>query len=93
MTKGVTSSPYPARTWGKDAARDFDEKAVLERKRRGIISGCLSHLAIRIFQITSLASLDGLDGNLGQRSVPYAPSQIAGGSSLVVTEQGISIGD
>jgi hypothetical protein len=29
-----------------------------------------------------------LDGNLGQRSVPYAPSQIAGGSSLVVTEQG-----
>lgn len=29
-----------------------------------------------------------LDGNLGQRSVPYAPSQIAGNSSLVVTEQG-----
>ncbi len=29
-----------------------------------------------------------LDGNLGQRSVPYAPSQIAGDSSLVVTSQG-----
>lgn len=29
-----------------------------------------------------------LDGSLGQRSVPYAPSQIAGNSSLVVTPQG-----
>jgi hypothetical protein len=30
-----------------------------------------------------------LDGNLGQRSVPYAPSQIAGNSSLVVTQEGV----
>ncbi len=29
-----------------------------------------------------------LDGNLGERAVPYAPSQIAGNSSLIVTQQG-----
>jgi hypothetical protein len=33
-----------------------------------------------------------LDGNLGQRSVPYAPSQIAGNSSLMVTQQGTRAG-
>jgi hypothetical protein len=33
-----------------------------------------------------------LDGNLGQRSTPYAPSQIAGNSSLVVTQEGTHAG-